>query len=122
MIKQLILSSLFVALLTTPCFAYDAETDTPKLETLEANVDEFTAIYKSALEKKRDYVDEQISQTRDALVTETDAQKRRDYADHWDDLRNQSDELSDKIRVINAGEVVKLSNTKDRVVAFLTHQ
>ncbi len=73
-------------------------------------------------EVKKDFIYSEIKQTEASLVAEEDKEKRKNLIDHLKDLQNQHDELSDKIRVINAGEVVKLSNTKDKVVAFLTHQ
>lgn len=118
--KQLIFAGLCLALHTHPCLAYNPETDSPKLEELAAHYKESTSIYKSALEKKKDYVEEQIRNTKEAIVTEADTQKRRELADLWENLTNQLNDLSDKIRIINAGEVVKLSNTKDKLVAFLT--
>ncbi len=118
--KQLIFAGLCLALHTPPCLAYTPETDSPKLEELAAHYKESTSIYKSALEEKRNYVDAQIRQTQDSLIMETDEQKRRVLVDNWEDLKNQLNDLSDKIRIINAGEVVKLSNTKDKLVAFLT--
>lgn len=120
--KKRIIVKLSLALLTIPGLAYGLETDTAKMEELAANYKSSTAIYKSALEKQKNAVGEQIRKTENSIVTEPDEQKRRVLVDHWGDLKNRLNDLNDKIRIINAGEVVKLSNAKDKLLAFLTYQ
>ena len=62
-------------------------------------------------------------------MAENDKAIRQKLMDLLRNQRIQRDEVSDKIRVISAGQVVKLSNsvkkmsgTKDKVIAFLSHQ
>lgn len=115
--------SIFFLLLTLPLgLAYNPSADDPRLEELDKNSKAITSEYKAILESKKNFIDDEMERTEDSLVAEDDKEKRKKLVDHLRDLKKQHDELSDKLRMINASEVVKLSNTKNKIVALLTHQ
>lgn len=104
------------------CLAYDPAVDDPKLEELSKNFKAITSEYRDALKVKRDFIREEIKLKEDSIASQGNEVARKEMVVQLRDLKNQYDELSDEIRAINAGEVVKLSNTKDKVIAFLTQQ
>ncbi len=118
----LFLSIFFLILILPLGLAYNPVVDDPKLEELGKSCKAITSEHRAALKEKKDFVYSEIIQTEASLVAEDVKEKRMALVDRLKDLQNQHNDLSDRIRVINAGEVVKLSNTKDKVVAFLTHQ
>lgn len=120
--RGLFFSAFFWVLIQPLGLAYDPKVGDPKLEELGKNCKTITSEYRSALKEKKDFVDSEMQQTEDSLAAEEDKEKRKKLVEWLRDLKNQHDELSDRLREINAGEVVKFSNTKDRVIAFLTHQ
>ena len=122
--------TLFFLFLILPLgLAYDPAVDDPKLEELGKSCKAVTSEYKDALKVKKNFIADEIKQTEESLVAENDKAIRQKLMDLLRNQRIQRDEVSDKIRVISAGQVVKLSNsvkkmsgTKDKVIAFLSHQ
>jgi len=112
----------FLVLILPPGLAYNPEVDDPKLEELGKNCKAITSEYKTALTAKKDFVKSEMKRIEDSLVAEDDKEKRKELVERLRDLKNQYDKFKDKLQVINAGEVVKLSNKTNKVVAFLTKQ
>lgn len=92
------------------------------LEEVGKQYDELSSSYRESLKTKKSEVEDAMKSKEEALITETHEEKRVALVNDLRSLRDEREDLNDKIRVINAGEVVKLSNKKDKVIAFLTNQ
>ena len=126
-VRNIILSLWLLSLELSLLPAVFAETakhvpDDQTLGSLQRDWEMATTQYREALKAKKNAVSKEIKRTQNAIEGEKDQNERQKIMEKMKSLTKEHEELSDKIRVISAGEVVRLSNTKDKVVAFLTHQ
>lgn len=78
--------------------------------------------YRDALKAHRKQVDRRMEQIEEAVEEEDSEDVRKDQIEEIRHLRALREELNDSIRVINAGDVVKFSNTKNKIVKMITRQ
>jgi hypothetical protein len=78
--------------------------------------------YREALKQKREEVLRRIEDMEEAVQAEEVEEKRRDGVEALRKLFTELDELDDGIREINAGDVVKFSNGRDKFVKLITGQ
>lgn len=94
----------------------------PDLELLGKSWKESRNNYRDALEEKRGSIETELQQKENLLVEEGDAHERKTILDTLRSLRSERDDLNDKIRAINAGDVVKFANGRDKIISTLTGQ
>ncbi len=113
-----------VVLLGLQGFVLAAEpvSKTPDLELLGKYWEESRNKYRDALEEKRGSIETALQQKESLLVEEGDAHERKTILDTLHSMRSERDDLNDKIRAINAGDVVKFANGRDKIISTLTGQ
>lgn len=99
-----------------------AVTEEQPLETLRQNWITARTQYREALKIEKDHIAGKIKAVEFAMDEEADKQGRKRMMAEMKRLIKEHEEVNDNIRVISAGDVVQLSNTKNKIVAFLTHQ
>lgn len=81
-----------------------------------------TTQYRDALKVKRDSVSGEIKNLENSISAEKNREERKKLMAIMKKYSTEREDLSDRLRVISAGEVVQLSNTKNKIIAFFTHQ
>jgi hypothetical protein len=75
-----------------------------------------------AMLDRRDALEKEIDVTLPTLIDSDDKHQRKEISDKIAGLYRERADLNDKIRQINAGSVVKFSNTKNKIVKMITGQ
>lgn len=93
-----------------------------KLKILYDKFSDAREEYREALKAYLRDVAKERKSLLEILPKEQSETARKEMLSRIEWLGDQELELNDKLRVISAGEVVELSNKKDKIVSFLTHQ
>ncbi len=117
--KTLLLLTVILLSLHSPVPAAEPALD---LEALKKSWEESRNSYRDALEEKRALLETTLREKEKMLEEEQNAPTRKIILDDLRNLRTERDEMNDKIRAINAGDVVKLANGRDKIVSTLTGQ
>ena len=78
--------------------------------------------YRDALKEKRESLDKEIDRLEKLIENQDDKAERKKLLEELNSRLQEREFLRDELDIINAGEVVKLSNAKNKVIAFLTKQ
>ncbi len=125
--KNLIFAGIvIIGLLVIPAgFAEEVKpalTQDQQLEAVHQTWITATGQYRDALKAKKDSVAKEIKVLEDSISLEKNRDERKKLMAEMKKRSAEEEDLSDRLRVISAGEVVQLSNTKDKIIAFFTHQ
>ncbi len=93
-----------------------------KVEQASKQWEKAQADYRDALKEKREFLDKEINRLEKLIEDQDDKIERKKLLDNLNDRLQEREFLRDELDIINAGEVVKLSNAKNKVIAFLTKQ
>ncbi len=94
----------------------------PDLQSLEKSWQESRNKYRDALKEKRDSIQKEIEQKEGALEKEGDGHERKTLLDAVRGLRSERENVNNKIREINATDVVKFATGRDKILSTLTGQ
>lgn len=92
------------------------------LEKLGAVWEKARNEYRDGLKSKRDEVDQRIEEVEKRIPQEQAAEALEKSVNEMRDLSKEREKIEDKIREINAGDVVKFSNGRNTVLKILTKQ
>jgi hypothetical protein len=93
-----------------------------RLEVLQKEWEKTSDAYKAALIEKRGLIEKEIEEGEKLVKKEQDKDLRKTLLKAVKDLRAERAGVNDKIRIINAGDVVRFSNGRNKVLATLTGQ
>lgn len=103
-------------------FAQAADPNDKKVEKASKQWEKAQTDYRDALKEKRNYLDKEIDRLENLIENQDDKIERKKLISDLNNRLEEREFLRDELDIINAGEVVKLSNAKNKVIAFLTKQ
>lgn len=125
--KSFLTPSIFIALLflilASPSARADWNVeDEQGLSKLEKTWSKGRIDYRDALKKKARFLEDEINRIENLLVIEDNKAERRKLVEQLQDFTVALEEVRDTLDVLNVGDVVQISNTKNKIMRFLTRR